>query len=524
MKRILNFSALFAIAALSLFVGGCKDDESIKWVDLRYRVEDSYTLQATNADPIEMLVSSTDPWVVYSDNSAWTTITPDNGVGTPVLSENVYDVTVTYADNPTLDDREDVLTIKSDYWIGKQVSVLQRGLAESYFQFDEDGLEDKDDEGNSLPSITFEESAATGSFSITSNQNWSAAVTEGNSWLTIDSQSSFTANPNDYSDFSTAAGTISYSLAENKSASRVGVITIYNRLGDVHFDYTVNQGGIVLEIPATEYRVDYKEQSFTIDVESNMEWSATVDDDSWVELDMTSDVLTVKASQNYAQGTSVRSTTVTLITAEKVGYDRVSVSFTLKQSATPNPTITYFEPDEEANWYVYVGSLPQFGYNGTAALFESASAAMRMQKSYQPFGKYEFYYSELVNDGTIAGETNMTLETSTLNITLVLNAGKLNLTGSGGLAVTLIDWTTGDVTKPTQYKFGISAEEGDRGYLNFYVYLNDELLYSITESGYMTDIANTEGEFRYVTTGIRWGAMYSVCEYWSYEEPIDWGN
>ena len=42
-------------------VQSCKDDEPIKWVDLRYKAADSYTIAASGEETVSIQVKSTDP-------------------------------------------------------------------------------------------------------------------------------------------------------------------------------------------------------------------------------------------------------------------------------------------------------------------------------------------------------------------------------------------------------------------------------------------------------------------------------
>ena len=102
-------------------VQSCKDDEPIKWVDLRYKAADSYTIAASGKETVSIQVKSTDPWIVYSNHSDWCTISPNQGE-----ANELYDVQITYTPNTSLDDRTDTVTIKSDYWIGKEVSIIQK--------------------------------------------------------------------------------------------------------------------------------------------------------------------------------------------------------------------------------------------------------------------------------------------------------------------------------------------------------------------------------------------------------------
>ena len=89
------FAALPALLTM-LFAVACQDDESQKWVDLRYKAEDAYILEATAPSPIRLQVKSTDPWRVYGLHDDWCTITPAEGT-----SGEIFDVEVRYSDNST---------------------------------------------------------------------------------------------------------------------------------------------------------------------------------------------------------------------------------------------------------------------------------------------------------------------------------------------------------------------------------------------------------------------------------------
>ena len=182
-------------------VQSCKDDEPIKWVDLRYKAADSYTIAASGEETVSIQVKSTDPWIVYSNHSDWCTISPNQGE-----ANELYDVQITYTPNTSLDDRTDTVTIKSDYWIGKEVSIIQKGIA--YLT-----LENADD-------LLLEKEETTCSFNVKSNQNWSAAVTEGDEWLSIQSGENGTLD-----------GMVTLKALENKGEQRSGIVVIYDRHG-----------------------------------------------------------------------------------------------------------------------------------------------------------------------------------------------------------------------------------------------------------------------------------------------------
>ena len=100
MKSIWNKIALPGLAFMALcttpfVLQGCDDDEETKWVDLRYRVEDAYTLpHHDDADTPEnelaftFQVKSTDPWEVFGEqpDAGWYTINPATGEVMVILS------------------------------------------------------------------------------------------------------------------------------------------------------------------------------------------------------------------------------------------------------------------------------------------------------------------------------------------------------------------------------------------------------------------------------------------------------
>ena len=65
MKSIIHKAIYWALPLLTLPTTGlllqsCEEDKAEKWVDLRYRVEDSYVIQASNPEPFSFEVKSTD--------------------------------------------------------------------------------------------------------------------------------------------------------------------------------------------------------------------------------------------------------------------------------------------------------------------------------------------------------------------------------------------------------------------------------------------------------------------------------
>ena len=196
-----------AAALVTGLMTGCqpKDEQPVKIVDLRYRAQDSYDLPATGAKAFTILVASTDPWTVTSEHPDWCIISEEEGDASD--RDAVHDgkaeatvIRVQYYDNTFLDDREDKITIKSDYWTGKVITVRQKGSA--FLTVTE---EDLDQEVTKAGGDHF--------IHIKSNQDWSAKVTGGD-WVTVSEGAT-----------GHGTGTVTVNAAENSSELRYAEVT-----------------------------------------------------------------------------------------------------------------------------------------------------------------------------------------------------------------------------------------------------------------------------------------------------------
>ena len=82
MKRFFNI--ILALAVLIPGLWGCQPktpETPQKVVDLRYRVDDSYELDAISPQSISIIISSTDPWTVTTAHPEWCTIDIEEGAG-----------------------------------------------------------------------------------------------------------------------------------------------------------------------------------------------------------------------------------------------------------------------------------------------------------------------------------------------------------------------------------------------------------------------------------------------------------
>lgn len=307
--------SFFALLTTSSLLQSCEDDEATKWVDLRYRVEDSYLVEASNPESFSFQVKSTDPWEVFGKYD-WYTISPDKGE-----AGETYTVTISCKENTSLDDRIDTINIKSDYWTGKQFVLTQKGTA----YLNVEGVDLINQEGDPM------------TFDILSNQKWTAKVTEGDIWLSIKSGTSGELN-----------GKITVECTPNTGEMRTGIVTIYDRHGKVTKEVECTQDGVLLT-PATPengkwFAIYEQEQDLIVPVQSNAEWIVYKDnevDDDWYDFEKTSfsgsDNLVIKVSEH--KGSSVRTGTIILATKADEGATPLTKVVKFKQANPKVPEV-----------------------------------------------------------------------------------------------------------------------------------------------------------------------------------------
>lgn len=332
--------SLFAISTMATAFVGCKDEEAEKWVDLRYRVEDSYLISASNPEPIVFQVKSTDKWEVFGKYD-WYTITPNTGD-----PGETYDVTIQCEENTNLDDRIDTINIKSDYWTGKTFKLTQKGIA--YLTTD-------------IPAI-IDQNGGSSAFNISSNQKWTAKVTEGDIWLSIEQGVEGELN-----------GTVKIIATPNKGELRTGKVTIYDRHNKVASVVDCTQNGIQLDpqIPDNgEWFQLYEEaQTLTIHVESNAEWTVSKEneaDETWYNIPVTSfnGSADIQVKLDEHTGTKVRTGVLVLSTKEVEGATPVIKKVRFKQANPQIPAVTELNRTLAANEAYYgPGSMMPGRYN-----------------------------------------------------------------------------------------------------------------------------------------------------------------
>ena len=306
MKSIINktlrVAAVVALWAGSGLLQGCNDgDDNLKSVDLRYRVEDAYERPAVNPAPIVFQVKSTDPWEITGDaqTEGWYTISPAHGE-----AGETYDVTITMHENTGLDDREDMITIKSDYWTGKRFAIKQIGTA--YL---------------TAGDVLMPSTGGTATISVSTNQKWSAEVTEGVEWLKI------TAGASGELD-----GKITVDMSVNSGEQRVGEVSIYDRYDRLAWIAKCTEEGVVLMPVEPADRSWYllwdNAQTLDVEVESNARW--TVEKSNPKEEDW----FTITSATSF-DGNGTVSFDIAASDSETVRTGKVKLSTVAEDGATP---------------------------------------------------------------------------------------------------------------------------------------------------------------------------------------------
>lgn len=374
---------LLAAAALLPGLQGCREKEqaSEPMVELRYRAQDTYELDAVSPRAFTIVVASTDPWMITSAHPDWCIIETEEGDGSDpdlirIGQGTKYSVKVQYYDNTELDDRTDILEIKTDTWLGKRVTVKQKGIA--YLTVAEQAVEVEKDGGEIAVHVE-------------SNQNWSAAVTDGDSWLSIEEGATGSQD-----------GTITFFAKENPGEMRYATAEVYDRHGEKMGTVNFTQDGVLLDPETLEIRAGYDQLSTELAVSSNAEWKAVKDNenDDWYTIenpDHDGDgVIRITLKENT--GDQIRSAGIILKTVsddpDAFVAERV---VTLKQAFKINPVRVMMDNDEMSKWKSDKTNTPVYTA-GVGMLFPGYA---RLNNSSMAFGTYTFRWSNISADALI---------------------------------------------------------------------------------------------------------------------------
>ena len=477
----------------------------MKWVDLRYRAEDSYSLPWESPEAFSFLVKSTDPWTVRSYNPDWCTITPAEGEGNPAIADaETYTVSVQYKDNAQLDDRVDTLEIKSDYWVGKLITVYQKGNAY---------LDVKDEEQNL-------EIAKTGgelTFDVSANQDWSAKVIEGSDWLAIKSGATGSLD-----------GSVILTVGENTGEKRYGAVSVLDRHGVERVVVKVIEDGVQLDPATFEVRAAYNQGVYELNVVSNASWKAEKTDDKaqWFTIENPENTgeAVLRIAMNDNGGNSLRKTSIRIETIAEPGEPVVTREVVLKQAYLQVPQRTVFNDSEMSYWRPDKGVNPVYlGEQGT--YFEattSGSVYARLYRSDMPMGTHTYRWHSFSADARVRlwwtfGNNNEI---------------KYNLRGNGdGTGYTEISTSPSgpdsdfvnvegvDLTVPHEMTVKFTPSEINEGYCHVQFILDGVEFQSfdtgdgaVMECTWMKEI------------GIYFGCYTgnAICEWYDYTEPFSW--
>lgn len=498
-KTILCGSVLLAGAFAS-----CKKSGPMKWVDLRYLAEDSYTLTATSPEPIRLKVKSTDPWKVYGTESSWCSITPSEGG-----ASELFDVTVQYTENTELDDRLDTLVIQSDYWIGKWIPVCQKGTA--YLNIEESG------------DLNIGQFGGTAQFNIRANQDWSLVKANDAPWLKLIKTSG-------HGD----ANILLAVSAENKGERRFADIDVLNRHDEREQTVRVWQDGVVLTPAQVRMRTTFDAQTLSVKVSSNTDWTVGKADTGigWFELPQTEfsgdGTLQINLTENT--GASIRTAEVLLKTKAADGFEQIAKSIVIRQAYNPTPDYYDFDASGLEQWIIngadndkssckVVGScLEIYGaqkvhrYNCAAGnwdFFMKASSAKAQPVIYFQCGDFDMRW--FVDVG--AGKTNVTMVDK-------------------GNSKTFSDFNV-PYSSVEDHKFGIKMTPDKDGWAVFSWVLDDKVLGSYTTNGVnvQTSALKFSQDLKFHIFVGAWESgtanQTTIWSGWQYTMPyefIDWGE
>lgn len=495
------------LAAALLLTGVCacqkKTQTAEKWVDLRYRVEDTYNLDATGAKPFSIVVTSTDPWTITSRHPDWCIIDTEEGEGSDpqkvlVGKGEKTTVRIQYYDNTGLDDRTDQIEIRSDYWLGKTVTVNQKGIA--FLDIPETELE-------------FDVVKAGGeySFHILSNQDWSTAVTDGD-WISIKEGTSGNSN-----------GVVTVLAQENSQEIRYATVAVFDRHNEKCWEVQFTQDGVQLDPAVMEVRAGYDQLSTSLAVVANSKWKAVKDNDAdtWYTIVNGQNdgdaVLNITLTQNDGSGLRVGHILLQSVSPDPDAFVLEKI-VTIKQAYRITPVRTPFDDDEMGKWKSDWTNSPIYT-KGLGTLFTSQA---RLNNGSMPFGTYTFRWTNISPESRVrhwfcysdGQEIKYNIVGTSGTLALDFNASSSGVSGKpsvpSGMAV--------DISQPVELtvKFDPSGTE----YCHVTYLLNGDEIASFDSSDTIMHMVKW-GKSVNMYVGVDTGGS-AVCEWYEYTAPVNW--
>jgi len=439
---------LCAAAALLPGLWGCQRkavQEAVDAVDLRYRADDVYTLDARGAKAFTILVASSKPWTVTSEHSDWCIISDEEGAAVDPATLHVgkaepTTIRVQYYDNIGLDDRTDKIYIQSDGWTGKTITVNQKGIA--FLTIPEEDLD-----------LEVEKAGGEFTVHVRSNQPWSSKVTDGN-WISITDGAT-----------GEGEGTITVEAMENTSELRYAQMTVYDRHAVAMALIQFTQDGVQLVPLSTELRAGYDQASAELEIVANAKWTVTKasDADEWFTIDTPTGegngVIRLTLTPN--EGTGLRKAEILVKNVVANPEDaQVEKSITVKQAYRIDPVRVIVDAGEMDSWKSDWVNAPVYTKD-VGTLF---TAKARLNRSME-FGSYTFRWSAIspgarvrhwfcFSDGI---ELKADIRPAGAKVSFDFNAASSGASGKPSLSA----YTDVDFTQPVEltYKFDPSGAE-----------------------------------------------------------------
>lgn len=386
MRRLLYIFC--AAAALAAGLCSCRQEkvEPLESVDLRYRVADSYDLPASGASPFTIVVTSTAPWTITSEHPDWCIIDIEEGDASDpemvlVGKGDKTTVRVQYYDNTGLDDRTDKITIQSGEWVGKVVTINQKGIA--YLSVPEEDVE-----------MAVEKMGGDYIVRVLANQDWSAQVTDGD-WIAITEGASGKGD-----------GEITVHAQDNPQEKRYAAITVCDRHGVAQVTVNFTQDGVQLDPATFEIRAGYDQAATSLDVIANSKWTAVKDNDNdtWYTIINPDNVgdATLNITLTPNENTGLRVGHIILRSVSDNPDDFVAEKvIAIKQAYRVHPVRVEFDNDEMSKWESDKGIAPVYT-KGVGTLFTGGSAQYsRLHNGEMAFGTYTFRWSNIAPDARV---------------------------------------------------------------------------------------------------------------------------
>lgn len=388
MKKLLYILAMSVLAAGLAACTQEKVQPAGDVVDLRYRVESEYNLDATSPKPFTIVVKSTKPWTITSSHPEWCIISEEEGDAQPDSLVHVgkgenTTVRVQYYDNTELDARVDYIEIASDGWVAKKVTINQKGIAFLRVPDEEQAFDVPKAGGNVV-------------FNIISNQDWSAKITEmEGSWLSISEGATGTLN-----------GTVTLTATENSGWKRYAAVSVYDRHGEERAIVKITQDGVQLDPKTEELHVNFDQLSTSVEVVANTKWTAEKDTgDDWYTIDNPTGhdgngTLNITVTSN-AEGTAIRKGTITFKTVPANEGDASAQKEIVIKQAYPLASVRVeMNMDEINNWGGLTGDKgqPLEFIAGEGALFSMGPLGYSRLNMSKPAGSYSFHWKSFSSD------------------------------------------------------------------------------------------------------------------------------